>query len=209
MFNFTRKTFARCCWNSFQRLLFHHQFLFILLSGSHRLSQFHPLFYNPFTFPRRSKTSQWEWIGMREWCVCSDVSVCFMTLASLNEREEVFPVIYSDQLSCPICARLHRFALSHSLLPILFTFHILPHFLPLHFLFDLQLTGVLLSVNSHLLDASSSSSIWGIIHVLHSDTSWNQNARKHTSETCKFINRFTADNRGFHLVNDSSRRIRW
>lgn len=120
MFNFTRKTFACYCWNSFQHLLFHHQFLFILLSGPHRLPQFHPLFYNPFTYPRRSKTSQWEWIGMQEWCVCSDVSVCFMTLASLNEREEVSPVIYSDQPPCPICAILHRFALSHTRLPILF-----------------------------------------------------------------------------------------
>lgn len=70
---------------------------------------------------REMKTSQWEWIGIWEWCVCAclclSALVCFMTLSSVDEREEVSSVIYSDQPSCPICVSLHRFALSHTHLP--------------------------------------------------------------------------------------------
>lgn len=69
-------------------------------------------------FPREMKTSLWEWGGMLElWVrrsVLSDVSVCFTTLSSVNEKEEVSSVISSDQPSCPICVSLCRFALSHT-----------------------------------------------------------------------------------------------
>lgn len=50
-------------------------------------------------------------------CLCLSALVCFMTLSSVDEREEVSSVIYSDQPSCPICVSLHRFALSHTHLP--------------------------------------------------------------------------------------------
>lgn len=61
-------------------------------------------------------------------CVC--VSVCFMTLSSVDEREEVSSVIYSHRPSCPICVSLHRFVRSHTHLSSLSHFSQPPSFAP-------------------------------------------------------------------------------
>lgn len=57
------------------------------------------------------------------------VSECFMTLSSVDEREEVSSVIYSHRQSCPICVSRHRFALSHTQLAF-HTFSQPPSFAP-------------------------------------------------------------------------------
>lgn len=54
-------------------------------------------------------------VGMM--CVCLSVSGCFMTLSSVDEREEVSSVIYSRRPSCYICLSLRWVSLSHTHLP--------------------------------------------------------------------------------------------
>lgn len=88
-----------------------------------------------FTFPKEMKTSQWEWSGYEYGndvcvCVCLRMTVCFMTLSSVDERKEVYSVIYSHRPSCPICVSLHRFAVSHTHLPSLSHFSEPPSFAP-------------------------------------------------------------------------------
>lgn len=111
----------------FNTFFFHHHTLFTLLPRSDRLSQRSSFFFFPFPTPTFShfhgemKTSQWEWIGIWEWCVCVraclclSALVCFMTLSSVDEREEVSSVIYSDQPSCPICVWASADLLFHTL----------------------------------------------------------------------------------------------
>lgn len=49
-------------------------------------------------------------------CLCLSALVCFMTLSSVDEREEVSSVIYSDQPSCPICVWASTDLLFHTLI---------------------------------------------------------------------------------------------
>lgn len=101
--------------------------VFLIVITPYSFSFLNPAIFSRFFlyFSQIRSHFQWSWShpsGSGSECgndvfVCLSVSGSFMTLSSVDEREEVSSVIYSRRPSCYICLSLRWVSLSHTHLP--------------------------------------------------------------------------------------------